>query len=682
MAIATEMSLREITGLTIDESLVENLRDRETTIIFDNCEHIVDGVLSTIRLLAQCRSIRIIATSREALRAEGERLVRVPPMALPPGEATAHEANEIESACLFRDRAQLVRPEFEIDEGNCEDICRICRELDGIPLAIELAAAKVNLLSPKQIADRLNDRFKLLRGGHRDALPRHQTLETTIEWSYGMLAAGEQACLRQLAVFPATWNLEMAEAVCQSPDEDPFDFLTILGSLVDKSLVESLDTGRDEHRYRCLESVRQFCRSRSSAAEHEEAKERHYQACLAFAKEADSKLTGPEQAFWIRALEEEHDNLRAALSYGVLNRLATTLELTACLGRFWFARGYFSEGLMQIERCIQALPDLSGVALAKSFNVAGNLAWRSRDLPRAQSFYEMARAEFQRQDDRSGYANALSNLGLIHGDLGNFELAETMHVEALAIRTIANDQFGMANSANNLGVLAWRRGDLNDALRYYQQGIELRRAINDLAGEADTLTNVGLIFRRMGDLKSAQVRYEEALGIFERVGNRAGKAVALENLASLCLEMDDDDAAGTAIARGLEVTDVMGDEDGHHVFEFLRVVLWAKAGDTDAAWEDLYRLEIEGKQVGGLLASVARTRGYILASREKFKEAAIQFGKAEGLVEQSKSARLSERQPIFDHAAEITRVLLGETRWHEHFERGQLEATEYAGSAP
>lgn len=393
--VASALNVPEQPGHNMTETLTDSLRRKTLLLVLDNCEHLLtDCAELTTALLRACPQVRILTTSREALGVPGETLWRVPSLSLPDaGQVpTVEDMVQCEAVRLFVDRAVATAPEFAITPKNASAIARICQRLDGIPLAIELAAARVKVLAVDQIAARLDDRFRLLTGGSRIAVPRQQTLRATMDWSYGLLLEKERAVFRQLSVFAGGWALEAAEAVCVGKRIKKHAVLDLLAELVEKSLVE-METQDGEARYRFLETIRQY--SWEKLVESKEAaavRTRHRDWYLALAERAESELHGPQQGVWLERLESEHDNLRAALRWSKTEEggAEAWLRLAGALHWFWNIRGHASEGRDWLEGALSTKRDTSASVRARALCGAGILAWRQGDINRASMLLQEA----------------------------------------------------------------------------------------------------------------------------------------------------------------------------------------------------------------------------------------------------------------------------------------------------
>jgi predicted ATPase/class 3 adenylate cyclase len=633
-AVAAVVGVREEPGRPLTETLAENLRDRRVLLILDNCEHLI-GACATLAntLLRHATQLRILATSREVLGVVGEVVWPVPPLGLPEGdgprttdhrppttdhgssvptvvggrwsvvgsEATRSQEPEhllgYESVDLFVDRARLAQPRFTLTGANAGVVAQVCRRLDGIPLALELAAARVRMLTVEQIAARLDDRFRLLTGGSRTALPRQQTLRALIDWSYDLLSEPERVLFRRLSVFAGGWTLEAAEGICAEPVDsyqltvdsrktDPSslstvncqlstgDILDLLSQLVDKSLV-LVDEGERESRYRLLETIRQYgaekLRVEGGEAEAVELATRHRDWFLAFAVEADRGLHGPEQAEWLDRLESEHDNLRAALRWSIERQeVEAGLRLGASLWRFWSIRGHLSEGrerlaeLLALERALEAGAESAErrAARASALNGAGALAYHQGDYAGAGKLYEESLQIRRELGDRSGVAASLNNLGLMAYEQGDHSAAQALLEESLALRRELGDRTGIAASLSNLGLVADTQREYARARLLHEESLTIRRQLGDQRAVALSLNNLGWVAASLGETATARALHEESLAIRRELGDRPGIAASLNNLGNLALEEGEYEAARALYEECLEIERELGNQHG------------------------------------------------------------------------------------------------------------------------
>ena len=536
--VATVLGLQESPGQPIVETIKEHVGTKRLLLVLDNCEHVLDASAAIVDSVIQhCPHVRVLASSREALGLAGEQVYRVPSLSLPDRKRTPtpEALSQFEAVKLFIDRALLVREDFAVTNRNAPALASICFHLDGIPLAIELAAARVRSLSVEEIESRLGQRFQLLTGGSRTALPRQQTLRSLVDWSYDLLSAAEQRLLQRLSAFAGGWTLHAAEAVCSGDDVPEQEIVNLLTSLTDKSLVVAEHAGA-RTRYRLLETLRQYAREKLEAARGGEALRRRYvEYFLALAKEAEPNLWGPEQAHWFGRLEEEHENLRASLEWSAADtQSVTSLLFCRALQQFWWTHGYLTEGRDWCERILAvSAVDRQSQEWADVVNAAGSLAAHLGDYAHCRKRYLESIAIRRHLGDRRGVARALNNLGVVAHDQGEYEYAQSLHEECLSILRDIGDLHGMASALSNLGNLATEHGDFAKARVLYDESLVISRQLRNSGTIANALLNMGTACYYQGDWSSARTRYRESLAIARELGDRPTIAEAQNALAAV-----------------------------------------------------------------------------------------------------------------------------------------------------
>src|SRR5947208_7064670 len=592
--LTTTLGVREESGRHLESTLAEALAPKRMLLILDNCEHGLTGTAELTDLLLQaCRGVQVMATSQEALGLPGEVVLRVPPMA--PAEGVE----------LFADRARLRNRAFALTEDNRDTVADICRRLDGIPLAIELAAARVNVLTPAQILDRLGDQFRLLTGGDRTAVPRQQTLRAAVDWSHELLSKDERTLLRRLAVFSGGWTLEAAEAVTAGDALDALDVLDLLDHLVARNLVV-VEEQDGAARYRLLGSIRQYAQEKLvDAGEVVEYRRRHLEFFSELVRRAESELTGPDQAAWLARLATEYDNVRAALDWAGSGAAGSglLLDMAGCLWRFWLVRGPWREGRAWIARGLGVDGGAAPASVrAKALAAAGGLAIEQGDLDAAQPFLDESLALWQQLGDVAGTAHALNHLGTLAMARFEYDASRAFLRDALEMRRAINDERGVAVSLRNLGLLAALQRDFYSARMLYEEALPLARRLGEKRVMATITQALALAVFEDGELSQARRLAEEGLVIDRELGNRQGIAEHLTVLAGVARAEGDGDAAAAmfaealAIWKGLAARDAearayttLGDmAHARHDYEMARVYLtaalasWRSLGD-DAA---------------------------------------------------------------------------------------------------
>lgn len=530
-AVAQVLGVRETPGSPLTDSLIEHLRPRTLLLVLDNCEHLVAPCAHLAdTLLRACPDLRVLTTSRERLQIGGECVWTVPLLSVPDARAvpTVDALAPCASVALFVERAQAVLPSFALSPHNAAAVAQICRRLDGIPLALELAAARVNVLSPAQIAQRLGDVFRLLTKGSRTGLTHHQTLRAMLDWSYDQLDASEQRLLQRLSVFTGGWTLDAAEAVCSGAGIEPEDVLDGLDSLAKKSLVQAEDSG-DQKRYRLLETLRQYGEEKlRESGDLDRMRGEHRDWFLLLAELAESQMAGPEQAAWLGRLEVEHDNLRAALKWSVEGE--PRLRLASALHLFWRTHGHLSEGRGWLEGALTLARTAPEPMRAKAINRAGIFAWAQGDYATAKNFWEQSLTLYRNLSDKQGTAKVLNNLAMLADVQRLWPEAAQRYEEALAAYRQAGDQANVAAVLGNLGKNATAQGDYQTAERLCKESLTIRRHLGDSMAVATVLYSLAEIAYRQGDFAAARAQWEESLRLRQNLGDTAGIASSLSGL--------------------------------------------------------------------------------------------------------------------------------------------------------
>lgn len=522
-AIANAFGVREVPRQTLAETLIAHLRPKELLLVIDDWEHLVTACAYLVeRLLRSCPLLKILAASREPLAIPGENLYQVSTLSLPASiEDSPVKLLESESVRLFVERAHSVTPLWELTPQNARSVAQICRRLDGIPLAIELAAARVKVLKVEHIAARLDDRFNLLTTGSRTALPRHQTLRATIDWSYDLLPEDARLLFRRLAVFAGGFALDAAEHVCSDRPLALPTILDLLTRLIDRSLVV-IDQQHDEERYRMLETIHEYARDKlneSGESEHVHTHQLDY--FMKFAEQAEPQLTGPAQGDWLKRLERDHDNLCAALEWSRREHIDALpgLRLAGALWRFWYMRGYYSEGSRFLQEAIRRDRSGSPAARAKALNGAGLLAHALGDYEGAQTFLQESVELYKQVGDERGTAFALTNLGLQFYSQHKFEPATMLLQSSLDLARKVGDKQLVALALNGLGEVARYQADHARARELYTESLELARASGDTQRIVEPMFNLGAVAHRQGDDTAARSLLMEGLKISQQVGD-------------------------------------------------------------------------------------------------------------------------------------------------------------------
>lgn len=599
-ALATACQADEKPGEGLEDTIVARLATTNSLLILDNCEHLIEACAQVAQtLLSACPALTILATSRETLNISGETVYAVPSLMLPDDHDSFDAITQSEAVQLFIERARSVAPGFMLTQATAAATATICRRLDGLPLAIELAASRVRMLSPDAIAERLTSAISLLTGGSRTALPRHQTLRATLDWSYALLPEPEALLFQRLAVFTGGFTLEAAEAVGGGDAE--MDVLTLLGYLIDKSLVavqripsaHDSQGGQDERRYHLLEVLRQYGVEKLTASgELEHTRRRHYNYFRHLVEPAEPELEGPAQLQWLNLLEQEHDNIRAALQWSIeQTRDDSAARLASHIWRFWLVRGYLSEGRSWLRQALELVPERS-LTRARALLVLSILSYHHEGYRAAIALVEEALALYRDLGDTKGLATAILNVGILalgngdyaqaiayfeeslplcaqvnytHGaalslssmgkaalNLGQYERAQALGIESIAMARASGDSRNIAGSLTDLGVTLFMRGEHAQALPYFEESLAIRRLHGDKGGAAHTLLYLGRVALAQGQPAAAHAHFQESLALRLAIGDLEGQAAALEGLGALAAHAGDGATAahcfGAAVA--------------------------------------------------------------------------------------------------------------------------------------
>jgi predicted ATPase/transcriptional regulator with XRE-family HTH domain len=543
--IAETLGLKEVGGQPIVETLRHHLRERRVLLVLDNCEHVAAAAPGVAELLEACPSLSVLATSRMALHLRGEHEYPVAPLGAPPAASRAdlirapERLMEYPATALFVERARAVRPDFALTAANAPVVAEICARLDGLPLAIELAAVRVKLLPPPALLARLEHSLGFLVGGARDLAERQQAMRSTIAWSENLLSAGERALFRRLGVFAGGCALEAIQEVCAAPEgAEPLgiDALEGLGALVDQSLAQQREES-GEPRFGMLRVIREYALERLEASGEVEALRRAHAAfALALAERAEPELTGPEAGAWLDRLEREHDNLRAALGWAwERGAVETGLRLVAAVFRFWMVRGHLREGRAWAERLLALELEETGARLAgiraRALRAGGVVALYQGDEDAAVSWLEQAVALGRASGEPRTVANALSSPGVVALGQGDPARAEARLEESLALTREVGARRDVASVLTNLGIANYMNEDMERAAAAFAEALAIGRLVGDRDLIATNLANLSSVALRQGEVAGAEALGRDALALYWELGDPRRCAVGLEGLA-------------------------------------------------------------------------------------------------------------------------------------------------------
>jgi predicted ATPase/class 3 adenylate cyclase len=626
--IAQTLGIRENRSKSLRDSVIEYLRDKHLLLVLDNFEQVVAAAQAVSDLVAACPHLKILVTSRIVLRLKGEREYPVEPLPAPDPRKAGHSKDSLSQYAaveLFIQRALAVKPDFEVNNDNAPAVAEICFRLEGMPLAIELAAARLKLFTPQALLGRLDSRLQLLRGGPRDTPARHQTLRQAIAWSYDLLSPAEQAFFQQLAVFVGGCSLEAVEAICHTADEHALEALDGLAALIDQSLIRQEQTKDGELRFVMFETIREFALERLYASDDWQAtRRRHADFFLALAEKAEPELTGPKQALWLNMLEREHDNLRAVFSWiEETGQADYGLRLGAAIWRFWIVRGHRQEGRERLAALL-ALPGTAKPTRerARVLNAVGTIMHESWDYITARQRLEESLQIWRELGDKKGMATVINNLGWIADQLGELNSAKELSQESLALHTVLGDKRGMAVAFNNLAWAAHIQSEFTLARSLQEKNLGLRQEIGDERGAAFATGWLGWIEGVQGNYEKAALLLESARAKLRELGDTMLIGFSVWVLAQMAIDQGDVESAAKLI-----------EEDAAMIKDRDPQMLWVLAlvkereGDQQQAQalleESLSKLRAWGYKWG--IANVLYHIGRQALDRKDYERAAVCF---------------------------------------------------------
>jgi predicted ATPase len=590
--IARAVGARESSKGSVLDAIKEALGSKHMLLILDNFEHVLDAGPHLAEILAACPGLTLLVTSRAALNLRSEHEFEVPPLDLHrPGHLEVGLGAPSEAVRLFVDRAKSANASFELTEANEPIIREICARLDGLPLAIELAAARARLLTPELMLQKLHNRLELLSRGPRDLPERQQTLRALLDWDYELLDEDRPLTFRRLAVFVGGFSLTAAEQTLLEPDE-MIDVLDSVDSLVRKSLIRQQEALYGEPRFGMLNSIRDYAAEKLIEAGEEPAlRDRHAAYYLELALQANARLREADQKKWLDTLETEHGNMRAALTWFVdSDQPELEMELAGNLARFWEFRGYLTEGQQRLEgalsRATTAPPELRALCL----DGAGMLARSQGELKRATALIEECIALRRELGDTAALAMSLKNLGAIFADRGDLARTRRLYEESLALFEEAHDPFGVAIVQNNLGVLHTYEEDWDRGGEYYEESLAFFRSHGDTQGIARGLMNLGEVRMMQGRLEEAEDMLKESFVLFGEIGSRWDIAYVLEGMAHVFARRDRALDAVKLYGAAESLREVLGSPlPPNEIETYEKHVARARAMVDDAAFEGAWQ---------------------------------------------------------------------------------------------
>jgi predicted ATPase/DNA-binding CsgD family transcriptional regulator len=589
--IAQTLGLREAGDRTFLEQVQEYLHEKHLLLVLDNFEQVIPVAPQLVELLTSSPHLSIMVTSREGLRITGEHEIPVSPLVLPDLShlLSYQDLEHMATVRLFVERAKAVKANFQLTEANARAIAEICVRLDGLPLAIELAAARIKILSPQALLKRLSRRLEFLTTGARDLPLRQQTLRNTLQWSYDLLNPEEKLLFRQLSVFVGGWTIEAMEAVAntnQEKDHHSVSTLDIMTSLFDKNLLTQVELeGQEEPLLTMLETIREYgWECLAETGEMDATRNAHAHYYLQLAQQAENELGGSQQAEWLDKLEQEHENLRAALNW-FLDRGEATSALRLCIAIWWFwsIRGHVSEGRSFLERALTGHTGDTTIERAKALNAACMLALNQDDYEAAEALCGESLALFQKLDDKQGMALSLYRLGLLAWWRCQYTLARTLEGESLHLYRKLGDKGGAADPLLILSQLSLVQGDYTEAHKLAKESLALFREVGDKWGIAYVLLHLARVIFAKGNSARARIPVEECLAISAELGYKEGIAESNSLLGQFALHEGDTDEAYSRLVESQSLFKEVGDRRGtaRSLCLFAKVI--ASQGDNTRA---------------------------------------------------------------------------------------------------
>lgn len=639
-AVAQALGLRETSQRPLADLVSDFLKSRQLLIVLDNCEQVLAAAPALAALLVGCPALQLLATSRAPLRVRGEQLLPVPPLALPDRSAapTLAELAQIEAVALLVQRARAADPAFALTAANAAAVVEVCARLDGLPLALELAAVRLNLLSPQALLALLTDRLTLLTYGARDAPPRQRTLRDTIAWSHDLLDAATQELFRRLAVFPSWFTLAAAAAVAGAAPDTVLDGVS---GLVDQSLLRQADAPAGMPRFAMLETIREFGLERLEASgEGDAARRQHAEYVVSLVERPEQPPSLSEQRCWLDQLEAVQDDLRAALAWGLECDVALALRLGAALVPFWPARGHLSEGRRWLAWGLERGVTAPAHARLQALNAATRLAAAQGDAEQAVALAEETLTLASAIDDRRSLGRALDQLATVAMLQGDYARAYALFAEALAIAQEVADKPGLAAFWHGLAVIEAGQGERDRATAHSEVALALYRELGEHVRAAIVLQNLGAFADYEGDRSGAASRYGEALAVYRELENKLGIGRVVAKLGNLAARSGDDASATRSYAEALPM---LRDHD-----------------DRPSAAEALVGL------------------GVVAAERGSAEQAARLFGAATVLGEAAGYVLHPPIQLWHDETLTAVRATLGEARFVAAWDAGRALSLEQA----
>jgi predicted ATPase/DNA-binding CsgD family transcriptional regulator len=671
------------------ELLKTSQRDKYRLLVLDNFEHIIPAATSLTELLEACPHLKLLITSREVLRLRGEHQFTVLPLALPDLKCLPDVGSlaYVPAVNLFVQRLQSITSDFHLTQDNAMTIAEICQRLDGLPLALELAAARGKLLTPQALLARLDRRMPVLTGGARDLPLRQRTLRNTLAWSYELLTAQEQHLFRRISVFVGGATLEAVEAVCEALGDETGRVFDGVTSLLDKSLVQRRAQEDEEPRLLMLETIREFglvCLRESG--ELEAANHAHAVYYLGLAEEAEPNLLGAEQGRWLDRLEQEHENLRTALGW-LMERAQTevdqaelALRMFGALESFWTACGHWSEGRMFMERALTTSKGVVTLARAKALKAAAYLLdYTENEIDRKEALLRESLVLYRELEDTRGIVDILGHLGGVAREKGNFPAARALEEEALALSQGSDYKVAIARSLQGLGILLKDHGEYVKAHALLEESLNLYRKLGNTYGIAITLFRLAqVLFLSLGDPTTIHALLEESIKLFRELNVKEGIDYSYSLLGQVALQEGDVALARSLFEESMAITRQSGERV--NLAESLSDLAMAAAREDDyAAARSLYEESLAiAREIGSKwrIAPYLEGLASVLATQKEFARAAQLWGAAEAIRAAFGTPLPPVERAAYERAVAATHTQLGEKAFAAAWSEGRTISRE------
>lgn len=679
--IAQALGVREQSSQSSIETLKNFLREKQMLLLLDNFEQVVTAAPLVAQLLVAAPALKALVTSREPLHLYGEHEFPVPALTQPDRQALPpiEHLTEYEAVGLFVERAVAAQWDFALTHENAPAVVELCASLDGLPLAIELAAAHVKRFSPQAMVGQLENRLTLLVDGPQDLPARQQTLRGAIDWSYDLLEEEEQALFRRLSVFAGGCTLKVAAAVVGATESEA---LHGLAALADKSLLRRESAPNREPRFTMLETIREYAREcLAQSGEEETLLQQYAHYFLTLAEQAEPELRGLKQLEWLDHLEVEHGNLRAALGSALDRGDAEVVgRLAGALGRFWYIHGHPSEGRRWLELAMTMRPELPTRLRANVLHAVGMLARHQGDNTQAVTGYLESLALFRELEDKQGISKTLRALGDAVRYQGQVEQAIAFLEESLALAREIEDKWGIASTLKILGIMTRHSGDYERAAALYMESLSLYREFGNPSGLADVLNNLGTTVHDQGNHQQAVIYYEEALALFQQLGARQGIAISFTNLGLVACAQGDYEQAAALYAKSLALHRELGNKSyAAYVLNDLGTVAYKQDNYEQAQknYEESLTLFGDLNDRRGIAESLERL-ARVAGVQASFERAARLFGAADALRSAIGAHLEPEDRADYDSAVAMVRAQLDERAWAAAWAEGQALSPEQA----